>query len=65
MSPWKSGFEGDDEEKSLAAMRAAGYCGDWDPTGRLYCTRSPEHEGAHANRYEKTHPLDAVGTEWK
>ncbi|MFJ3663173.1 hypothetical protein ACIPPM_22210 [Streptomyces sp. NPDC090119] len=54
----------DDPELSHATFRAMGYCGAWDKTDRLWCTRSPDHDGAHAHRYEKTHPLDAVGVQW-
>ncbi|MEU9921856.1 hypothetical protein AB0H51_11265 [Streptomyces griseoluteus] len=54
----------DDPELSRTTFLMMGYCGTWDKAGRLYCTRSPEHEGKHANRYEKKFPTDTVGTEW-
>ncbi|MFG3048158.1 hypothetical protein ACGFZR_24900 [Streptomyces sp. NPDC048241] len=54
----------DDPELSRATFRAMGYCGALNGDGRLWCTRSPGHDGKHAHRYEKTNPLDAVGVEW-
>ncbi|MYS16888.1 hypothetical protein [Streptomyces sp. SID4982] len=64
MSPWKRGYPGDDEAESRKVMNTAGYCGSWNGDGRLYCTRPPGHDGKHACRYEKTHPLDTTGVQW-
>ncbi|MGW3114423.1 hypothetical protein [Streptomyces sp. NPDC001091] len=54
----------DDPELLHRTFRAMGYCGAWNKSGSLYCTRSPEHEGKHAHRYEKTHSTDTVGVQW-
>ncbi|WP_330236172.1 hypothetical protein [Streptomyces sp. NBC_00566] len=64
MSPWRKGYVGDDEAESRKVMVSMGYCGAWNPDGRLWCTKSPSHEGKHANRFEKTHPTDTVGVQW-
>ncbi len=44
------------EEKSLAAGRAAGYCWVQNPRGRGRCTRRPRHLDSHKDYY--------AGTEW-
>lgn len=43
-----------DEQRSLAAGRAAGYCWAQNPKPRGRCTRSPGHSGKHKDVYAKT-----------
>ncbi|MFI9598975.1 hypothetical protein ACIHCX_03670 [Streptomyces sp. NPDC052043] len=56
----------DDEQASLAAGRAAGYC--WaqrpeGPPGR--CTRRPDHDGDHMDHYAGRRSVtDVVGYRW-
>lgn len=47
------------------ARRAAGYCGEWHPTGRAFCTRPPHTDRRHVDHYNgKKSVTDAEGTVW-
>ncbi|MEU3843776.1 hypothetical protein AB0E88_27525 [Streptomyces sp. NPDC028635] len=54
-----------DVQAELAACRAAGYCGELDPGGRMSCTRRPNHDGDHVNHYRgRNRPTDTEGYRW-
>ncbi|MET9386645.1 hypothetical protein ABZY09_37820 [Streptomyces sp. NPDC002928] len=55
----------DDEEKSLAAGRAAGYCWERNPDGPGRCTRPPHTDGEHVDHYNGRQRItDTYGYTW-
>lgn len=54
-----------DEQKSLAAGRAAGYCWARNPRARGRCTRPPGHSGQHVDYYNGRQRItDVHGYTW-
>lgn len=54
-----------DEQASLEAGRAAGYCWASRPDGPGLCTRPPHSEGDHMDYYNgRRRPTDVVGYTW-
>ncbi|MFE1882659.1 hypothetical protein [Streptomyces diastatochromogenes] len=45
--------------------RAAGYCGEWHPNGKAFCTKRPDHMGTHVSHYRgKKAITDVEGFVW-
>jgi hypothetical protein len=56
---------GNDEEKSLAAGRAAGYCWVRNPHGVGRCTRPPGHSDWHVDHNNgRARITDTSGSTW-
>ncbi|MFF9124341.1 hypothetical protein ACF09J_13705 [Streptomyces sp. NPDC014889] len=54
-----------DEQASLAAGRAAGYCWAPVPGGGGHCTRRPGHDDEHVDYYNgRLSPTDTAGYRW-
>jgi hypothetical protein len=55
----------EDEQASLAAGRAAGYCWLGNPTGTGRCTLPPGHDGDHVDHYNGRRTItDTSGYTW-
>ncbi|MFE2970895.1 hypothetical protein ACFXKC_46300 [Streptomyces sp. NPDC059340] len=56
---------GNDEEKSRAAGRAAGYCWARNPNSAGRCTLQPGHDGRHVDHNNGRKRLtDTSGSTW-